>query len=147
MKLHIGCDHAAYDAKTKLIEFLKEKGLEINDLGTNSEERCNYPDYASTVAKAVANEEGKGILLCGSGIGVSMVANRYQKIRAALCCTKEQAVLSRQHNDSNILCVGARLNTTKEIEGIVEAWLATDFEEGRHSERVALFNNLGEKVS
>lgn len=147
MKLHIGCDHAAYDAKIKLIEFLKEKGLEINDLGTDSEERCNYPDFASKVAKAVANEDGRGILLCGSGIGVSMVANRFQKIRAALCYTIEQATLSRQHNDSNILCVGARLNSTQEIEGIVEAWLSASFEEGRHSERIALFNQLGEKIS
>jgi ribose 5-phosphate isomerase B len=145
MKLAIGCDHAAFEAKETLKTYLESLGHEVQDLGTHSADRCNYPDYASAVAKSVANSSDvKGILVCGSGIGVSMVANRYKGIRAALCHTKEAALLSRQHNDSNVLCLGARLNSKEELEEITKTWLEGQFEEGRHSERIALFDQLGE---
>ncbi len=142
MKIYIASDHAAFNEKQKLIEHLKENH-EIIDLGPDSDQRCNYPDYASAVAKKVQNE-GVGILLCGSGIGVSIVANRYKKIRAALCRTVEDAKLSREHNDSNIICFGARVSAIEDIKKMSDAWLVEEFAGGRHSGRIALFNELGE---
>lgn len=147
MKIFIGSDHAAFEEKRMLKEFLIEAGHEVHDCGPDTDERCNYPDYATKVSLAVreAGEEARGILLCGSGIGVSMVANRYAGIRAALCRSKEDALLSRGHNNANILCVGARISSMETIKEMTSSWLEAKFEEGRHAERVALFNNLGEK--
>jgi len=144
--LFIGCDHAAFDEKEELKLFLTDLGFSVTDCGTKVNERCNYPDYASAVAKEVAaSVNACGILLCGSGIGVSMVANRFAGIRAALCRTREDAKLSRAHNDANILCVGARLTQMSDICEITKVWLESKFEQGRHSDRIELFNNLGEK--
>lgn len=147
MKLHMGSDHAAFEEKETLKNFLKDLGHEIIDHGPENAERCDYPDYAAKVAKAVAKDDSSmGILLCGSGIGVSMAANRYQNIRAALVRSEEDALLSRGHNNANILCVGARLTSIEDIKVIAKKWLETPFEEGRHTGRVAKFNDLGEKV-
>ena len=145
MKITIGCDHAAYEEKTQLKSFLEELGHEDEDLGPFSADRVNYPDFATKVAKKVSVQKGVGILLCGSGIGVSMVANRYAGIRAALIRTEEEAKLSRQHNDANILCMGARLLDMDTMKSLAKIWLETEFEGGRHSERIALFDELGEK--
>lgn len=149
-KIFIGSDHAAYDAKESLKEWFSSSDsqqFEIIDLGPDSAERCDYPDYASAVAREVQKDpKALGVLLCGSGIGVSMVANRYQKVRAAFCCTPEQAALTRQHNNANILCLGARVNSTQDHQKITRSWLDAEFEGGRHSKRVQLFNDLGEKV-
>lgn len=145
MKIVIASDHAAYESKTKLIEYIKDR-FEVIDVGPYSEDRCNYPDYAIKLVKGVIENDTKGLLLCGSGIGVSIVANRYKGIRAALCRTVEEAKLSRQHNDANVLCLGGRINTQEEIKAMVDAWLETDFEEGRHSDRIAIFNELGESI-
>lgn len=144
MKIYIGCDHAAYDEKLIVIEHLKSKEIEVEDLGPFNGDRCDYPDYASAVAKKVRDTGETGILLCGSGIGVSIVANRYKKVSAALCRSVRDAELSRSHNNSNILCVGARINTIEEIKAMVDVWLTTEFGGGRHAERVAMFNDLGE---
>ncbi len=142
MNIYIGSDHAAFDEKAALIKHLSK--LTTKDLGTDSKESCNYPDFAKAVSKAVqADKEGLGILLCGSGIGVSMVANRYKNVRAARCLSVEDAKLSRQHNNSNVLCLAARMNSFEEIKLIVETWLDTKFEGGRHLTRVDLFNELG----
>ena len=146
MELCVGCDHAAYDAKIRLIEKIEENGYVVLDMGHNSNEPCHYPDYAIRVAHHLQREGGQGILLCGSGIGVSMVANRFAGIRAALCRSPQEARLSRMHNDANILCLGSRINTDEEVGEIVEAWLETDFEEGRHQSRIDLFNELGERT-
>ena len=146
MKLFIGCDHAAFDEKEQLKNYLVDKGYEIGDVGTHENERCDYPDFASALAIGVANEKIKGILLCGSGIGVSMVANKYKGVRAALCRTAIDAKLSVEHNNANVLCVGARINTMDEIKEITEAWLNAEFQEGRHAHRVEMFNTLGEDV-
>lgn len=143
MKLVIGCDHAAFEAKEKLKNILKQE-FEVDDVGTHSSERANYPDYATELCKKVLKEGKKGILLCGSGIGMSMAANRYKGVRAALCRTEEDAKLSREHNDSNVLCLGARINSLEELEKIVRTWLSTDFEGGRHTDRISLFDQLGE---
>lgn len=146
MKITLGCDHAAFEEKELLKAYLQELGHEVDDLGPYSGDRVNYPDFASKVAKVVASGGGgKGIILCGSGIGVSMVANRYARVRAALVRSEEEAKLSRQHNDANVLCMGARLINIETIKKLSKIWLETEFEGGRHSERIALFNELGEK--
>lgn len=144
--LFVGSDHAAFEEKQLLVTWLTELGYRVVDCGTKSAESVDYPTYAQAVAKEVAHERGEGILLCGSGIGVSMVANRFQNVRAALCRTPHDAVLSRQHNNSNILCLGARVHDFSELQEITRAWLEASFEGGRHERRVALFNSLGEKA-
>lgn len=145
MKIFLGCDHAAFTEKEELKNFLESSEIAVEDCGTYSSERCNYPDFARAVSERVARDEGLGILICGSGIGVSMVANRFQNVRAALCRTKQDAELSRQHNNANVICLGARVTSLDDIKDITMTWLNTDFEGGRHSERIELFNLLGEK--
>jgi len=144
LKLILGCDHAAFDAKEELKKHLATSH-EVIDVGTYSTERCNYPDFATKVVKKVLEENTKGILICGSGIGVSMVANRYAGIRAALCRSPKEAALSVEHNNANVLCLGGRINTSDQLRDIVESWLNAKFEGGRHSERLALFEDLGER--
>lgn len=146
MKIYIGSDHAGFKLKSAILEKLKSEGHEVVDLGTNSLDSCHYPEFASLVAKEVSQGNGQGILFCGSGIGVSMVANRYQNVRAALCRTTTEAELSRKHNDANIICLGERLTEQSLAFDIVETWMKTDFEGGRHQGRVDLFNSLGEKA-
>ena len=145
MKLFIGCDHAAFDEKENLKNYLIELGHEVEDCGTLVNERCDYPNYAKAVAQRVQKGEGKGVLLCGSGIGISIAANRFAGIRAALVRTAKEAELSRQHNDSNIICFGGRINSNEEIKGMMDAWLKADFDGGRHTDRIAIFNDWGEK--
>jgi ribose 5-phosphate isomerase B len=146
MKIVIGCDHAAFTAKELVKEFLRSKNIEVLDVGTTSEDRCDYPDYATNLCKEVVHQNLTGILLCGSGIGVSMVANRYAKIRAALCRSPLDAEMARKHNNANVLCLGARCSTTSELNSIIESWLHHKFEEGRHTDRILKFDNLGEKI-
>ena len=146
MELCLGCDHAAYDAKKNLIQRLEQSKQKILDLGHDNNESCHYPDYAFKVARHIQQEGGLGILLCGSGIGVSMAVNRFASIRAALCRTPQEALLARQHNDANVLCLGSRISTSEEIWDMTRTWLETDFEEGRHRVRIDMFDGLGEKV-
>lgn len=147
MKLYMGSDHAAFEEKEALKSYLVELGHEVVDHGPENAERCDYPDYASKVAKSVANDsDSRGVLLCGSGIGVSMVANRYKYIRAALVRSGEDAILSRAHNDANVVCLGARITPIEDIKSITKVWLDSPFEGGRHSGRIAKFNELGEEV-
>ena len=146
-KIYVGSDHAAFESKQSLIEWLSKQGFNAIDLGTKTPDRCNYPNYARLVAREVQNDSSSlGILLCGSAIGVSMVANRFQKIRAAVCHDANQAALSRQHNNANVLCLGSRVTSEAEHQNITKTWLETSFEGGRHAERVALFDDLGEKA-
>lgn len=145
MKIFIASDHAAFKCKQALFTELATQ-YEVQDLGTDSEASAAYPIYAKKVVELVSKNPGsKGILLCGSGIGVSMVANRYKGIRAALCRDTQDALLSRQHNDSNILCLGGRSSSQSTISEIVKVWLQTSFEGGRHQDRLNQFNDLGEK--
>ena len=146
MKIIMGCDHGAYEEKEELKKFLEEKGIEIEDVGTYKNERCSYSDFALLLCQKVIKKDCKGILLCGSGMGMSMASNKYKGIRAALCRGEVDAELSRQHNNSNVLCLGGRSNSMNEIKSITEAWLKAEFEEGRHIERLAKFENLGEDV-
>ncbi len=150
MKVFIGCDHAAYDEKIELIKFLNEciPSLQIEDLGTHSKDRANYPDFAIKVCKKVLNtKDSRGILICGTGIGMSMTANRFKGIRASLCRTEKEATATRGHNNANVLCLGARTTQLEIIKQVSKVWFETEFEGGRHAERVALFNDLGEDLS
>lgn len=139
----IGCDHAAFPLKETLREFLAGTGLEVEDAGTYSEDSVDYPDYGAKVAAGVSSGKfTRGILLCGSGIGMSMVANRFPGVRAALCNDLFSAFMCRKHNDANILVLGGRvLGKTLAVE-IVKAWLETDFEGGRHQSRLDMFDKL-----
>ena len=134
--IHIGCDHAALDLKNIIIRQLEERGLTVTDHGTYTPESCDYPDIAHDVAQAVEKENGTGILLCGTGIGMSMAANHHKGIRAALCTTELHAKFARRHNDANILCLGARMTGVELAKAIVEAFLTTGFEGGRHQRRI-----------
>lgn len=137
MKIVIGSDHAGYEYKDKLVAFLTGKGFEIQDVGPFSTDSVDYPDFAHAVAQNV--EEGKaefGILLCGSAQGVTMTANKHQNIRAALCWMTDIAALARQHNNANVLTLPARFIAYEYAEQIVDTFLSTAFEGGRHEARV-----------
>lgn len=147
MKLFIATDHGALEQKNQLVSFLiEELGYQVEDLGTHSNESCHYPEYAISLAEKVIKENGRGILLCGSGIGVSVVANKFKGITAALCRSVSDAKLSRQHNNSNVICFGGRASSIENIKEMTQAWLDTDFEGGRHEIRTDMFKNLGEEV-
>lgn len=133
--IHIGSDHAGFALKQVLKDYLNER-YEIKDYGPNTTDSVDYPDYAHPVAEAVEREGGLGILICGSANGVAMAANKHQSIRAAICWLPEIASLARQHNDANIVCVPARFVSEAQGIEIVEAFLTTAFEGGRHENRV-----------
>ena len=132
----LGSDHAGFALKDALATALAQKGYEVEDCGTFSTDSCDYPDYARKVAKLVSTRQMPGILVCGSGIGVSIVANKVRGVRAALVFDADQARLSKQHNDSNVLCFAGRLLDSESALQIVEVWLDTQFEGGRHSRRI-----------
>jgi ribose 5-phosphate isomerase B len=137
MKISIGNDHAGPDYKKAIVAMLEAKGHEVTNYGTDSVDSVDYPDFAHPVATDVS--EGKadfGIVICGSGNGIAMTVNKYAKVRAGLCWTKEIAVLTRLHNDANIISIPARFTSIPQAVEIVEAFLATEFEGGRHQNRV-----------
>ncbi|MCF7824388.1 MAG: ribose 5-phosphate isomerase B [Candidatus Marinimicrobia bacterium] len=137
MKIAIGSDHAAYESKEKVKAFLLDLGHLVVDAGTHSTESCDYPDYAAKVSRMVqSNEVEKGVLICGTGIGMSIAANRFTGVRAALCNTDELARLSRLHNDANVLCMGARTQSQSLMESILTVWLNTSWEGDRHARRL-----------
>lgn len=137
MKFFIASDHAGVAIKPNIIQMLKDRGHEVVDLGPTNADRVDYPDYAHQVCKEVlANEESQGILICGSGIGMSMAANKHQGIRAALCHDAYTAGITRAHNDANVLCFGERIVGLGVAESIIDAWCNGSFEGGRHSCRV-----------
>lgn len=137
MKVAIGNDHAGTAYKFKIIDFLKEKGIDIINFGTDTNESMDYPDTIHPVAEAVESKKADlGIILCGSGNGAAMTANHHQNIRAALCWNNELVALSRQHNDANILSIPARFVSLYQALGFVDIFLNTPFEGGRHQKRV-----------
>ncbi|OFY17388.1 MAG: ribose 5-phosphate isomerase B [Bacteroidetes bacterium GWF2_29_10] len=140
----IGCDHAGFLLKEKVkMLFTDEKHFILNDCGTFSEESVDYPDFVHPVAKSVNKDESDlGILICGSGNGVCMTANKYPNVRAALCWTNELAELSRAHNDANILCLPARFVSEELAIEMINTFLNTEFESGRHLKRVMKINNI-----
>jgi ribose 5-phosphate isomerase B len=133
----IGCDHAGFELKQTIIKHLQDSGFFVNDLGCFSNDSIDYADYAHPVASFVENNNGvKGILLCGSGNGINMTANKHQGVRSALCWTKEIAELARQHNDANILTLPARFISETEALEMVDVFFNTEFEGGRHQNRI-----------
>ncbi|MEI7511466.1 MAG: ribose 5-phosphate isomerase B [Candidatus Peregrinibacteria bacterium] len=143
MTIYLGGDHASPALKTVLISFLHEKGVETVDCGTNSDESVDYPDFAEKVGEAVVNNPGSmGIVICGTGIGISIAANKIHGIRCANCTSVLMAEMARKHNDANILALGARLLTGEEAKNMVEVFLETAFEGGRHARRIEKITHL-----
>ena len=132
----IGSDHGGFKLKCEVIEHLKKLGYQVSDLGCYSPESCDYPLVAQKVSQEVLDKNAKGILICGTGIGVSIAANRFKGIRASHCTDTFTARMTRMHNDSNILCLGERITGVGLALDIVDIWLNTDFEGGRHQKRI-----------
>jgi ribose 5-phosphate isomerase B len=143
MKVAIASDHRGYHLKEKVIGLLKSKGHTVIDDGPSSDEAVDYPDFAALVAKKVSGGEAdRGVLICGTGIGMSIAANKFPGIRAAACADEVTAELSRRHNNLNVLCLSGDLLSSRVIERLVEVWMATEFEGGRHERRVAKIRQL-----
>ena len=143
MTYYIGADHAGIDFKAFVKEVLEKKGHTVIDLGPQTKDRVDYPDFAAKVCKEVlANENTKGVLICGTGLGMSMAANKFDGIRAALCHNAYSAAMAREHNDANVLCLGERVLGLGMVETILEAWDSHQFMGGRHTKRVEKINNL-----
>lgn len=143
MKIAIGNDHTAVAMKNHITKYLEEQGHEIINFGTDSKERCDYPIYGKKVADAVASGEcARGILICGTGIGISLAANKVKGIRAAVCSESYSAKLTRLHNDANIIAFGARVVGEATAETIVDAFINTDYEGGRHQKRIDMITAI-----
>jgi ribose 5-phosphate isomerase B len=143
MKYFIGTDHAGIEIKSFVKEIFEKEGYDVEDLGPFDNARVDYPDFAKKVCEAVVrNKNSKGILICGTGLGMSMAANKFQGIRAALCHNDYSAAMAREHNDANILCLGQRVTGLGAMESIIKTWISHDFLHGRHEQRVEKINNL-----
>lgn len=146
MKIGIGNDHSSVEMKQEIAIFLEELGYEVVNYGTDTLESCNYPEYGEIVAKAVtAGEVDLGILICGTGVGISLAANKVQGIRAVVCSEPYSARLSRQHNNTNILAFGARVIGSELAKMIIEEWLNAEFEGGRHQTRVDMIMDIEDR--
>lgn len=146
MKIAIGSDHAGFKLKEYIKAFLSQKGFEVLDKGCNSEDNCDYPDFGELVALEVANGNcDYGCIICGTGIGISISANKIPGIRAALCTSAEMARLARLHNDANIIALGARIQLQDPVEKILDEFFSTNFEGGRHERRINKIKILEEK--
>ncbi len=148
-KIIVASDHAGFAMKEYLKSELKKRDFEVEDAGTYNTDSVDYPVYAAKLSEAVASGAvNKGVLVCGSGIGASMTANRFKGVRAALCTSVEMAKLSRMHNDANVLVVGGRLTSEETASLMLDAWLTTEFEGGRHQNRITLMDSVnGEEES
>ena len=143
MKIAIGNDHSAVELKNIIVKFLQEKGYEVLNVGTDSEESCDYPVYGEKVGRAVVSGEADlGIAICGTGLGISLAANKVKGVRACVCSEPYTAVMSRRHNNCNVLCFGARVVGSERAKMIVEEWLNAEFEGGRHQRRVDLIMEI-----
>ena len=147
-KITVGCDHAGYALKLKVIEHLKERGIEVIDVGTDSLNSCDYPAFASAVCKNIQNGITElGILICGTGIGMSMAANKHRGIRAAACSDTFSARLTRMHNDANVLCFGERVVGMGLALDLVDQFIDTEFEGGKHQRRVDMITAIEKNES
>jgi ribose 5-phosphate isomerase B len=143
MKIAIGADHAGFEVKEKIKKQLAEMNLEVEDMGTTSTDSVDYPDFGAAVGREVASGKAdQGILVCGSGIGIAIAANKVHGVRAAQAWNEETARLARQHNDANVLSIGARVLAEEEIPKIISAWFDAKFEGGRHAGRIAKITEL-----
>ncbi|RLA79711.1 MAG: ribose 5-phosphate isomerase B [Epsilonproteobacteria bacterium] len=148
MTYYIGADHAGIEIKSYVKELFEAKGHKVEDLGPFNKDRVDYPDFAAKVCKSVLEDKGsKGILICGTGLGMSMAANKFDGIRAALCHNEYSAAMAREHNDANILCMGERVSGQGMVEAIINAWDSNEFAGGRHAGRVEKINALSKMGS
>lgn len=146
MNIAIGADHGGFELKEKIVEYLKSRKYKVKDFGTSSDKPCDYPPIGYEVAKAVSEREcDKGILICKTGIGLAIVANKIRGVRAAVCHTEELAKSSREHNDCNILVFGAKYIGFEEVKKILEVWLESDISEERHRKRVDQIREIENK--
>lgn len=147
MKISVGADHAGFELKNIVINILQDKGYQIIDKGTDYPTTCDYPDFAKGVIQDVVNSIGQyGILICNSGIGMSMIANKYQGIRAALCYNSQAALLAREHNNANVLCLGSQFIKKEDLKELLESFFEGEFNtNSRHANRLNKFDSLGEK--
>lgn len=146
MKIAIGCDHGGTTLKDSIVNYLEERGVQIEDFGTFGTDSVDYPDFAYKVARSVADGKAdKGILMCGTGIGISIAANKVNGIRCALCHNTDTAKLTAMHNDSNVLAMGGRVIDADTAVNIVKAWLDTPFEGGRHINRINKISEIEKK--
>ena len=146
MKIGIGNDHAALEMKNQVMEYLEEKGYEVINYGTNTQESCNYPEFGEKVGRAVVSGEVDcGILICGTGVGISLAANKVKGVRAVVCSEPYSAKLSKQHNNTNILAFGARVVGIELAKMIIDEWLGAEFEGGRHQTRVDMIMAIENK--
>ena len=146
MKIGIGNDHAALEMKNQVMEYLEEKGYEVINYGTNTPESCNYPEFGEKVGRAVVSGEVDcGILICGTGVGISLAANKVKGVRAGVCSEPYSAKLSKQHNNTNILAFGARVVGIELAKMIIDEWLGAEFEGGRHQTRVDMIMAIENK--
>jgi ribose 5-phosphate isomerase B len=143
MRISIGSDHRGIQMKSKLVDALHQLGHQVQDLGTNSTESCDYPDIAAAVAKKVScSESDRGILICGTGIGMQIAANKFPSVRATTCHDEFTAEMCRRHNDVNVLCLSADMLGERRVDQLVKVWLTTEFEGGRHARRVEKISEL-----
>lgn len=143
MKIALGADHGGYELKTAVLKYLEGKGYECVDYGCYSADRCDYPVYGEKVGRAVASGEcDLGVLVCGTGIGISLAANRVPGVRAAVCSEPYSAQLTREHNNANVICFGGRVIGEGTAYMIVDAFLNSEFQGGRHAERIAMLDKI-----
>jgi len=148
MRIAIGSDHRGFHLKEKLVALLRAKGHEVDDEGTSATEAVDYPDFAALVARKVSNQTAdRGILICGTGIGMAIAANKFPGIRAAPCTDEVTAEISRRHNDLNVLCLSADMLSPRSVERMVNLWVDTEFEGGRHSRRVEKIRQLEQTLT
>ena len=144
--IYIGSDHAGFEVKSHVIDYVSNMGYSVIDKGTYSTDSVDYPDYGVAVGRAVVSDPGSmGIVICGTGIGISIAANKIKGIRAALCTTPFHAEMARKHNNANVLAMGARTTTFDEMKGIIDAWFSNEFEGGRHQRRVDKLDSINEE--
>ncbi|MBN1822863.1 MAG: ribose 5-phosphate isomerase B [Endomicrobiales bacterium] len=147
MKIAFGCDHAGFEHKKGIVEFLRNEGHEVLDFGCNSADSCDYPDVAADVARTVSSGKAdKGVLTCGTGVGMSIVANKSRGVRAGVCWNEKVAALISEHNDANVICLPARFASTDEMKKWIKIWLVTpQSPEERHKKRVEKILNIEKK--
>ena len=143
MKLGIGCDHAALDMKLEMIAYLEELGHQVIDYGTHTKDSCDYPEYGELVGRKVVEQEVEaGILICGTGVGISIAANKVKGVRAAVCSDPVTAKLTKEHNNANIIDFGARIVGSETAKAILDAWLGATYAGGRHQRRVEMLDQI-----
>ncbi len=143
MKIAMACDHGGFELKEEIKTYLEKQGIQVLDLGTHTTDSVDYPEYGEACGEAVVSGRAdRGIVCCGTGIGISIAANKVKGVRCALCTSVQMAEMTRKHNDANILAMGGRITDTEAAKNITQAWLDTEFEGGRHQRRVDMLNNM-----